>query len=69
MKKNNKSIHETWKFIYDNPLYASELIKYKNGFYLNLDTNTKYSFDIGIKHIVGIKYESDVYNMWWLENS
>ena len=66
MKKN---IHYTWKFIYDNPLYELELIKYKNGFYLNLDTNTKYSFEQGIKHIVGEINESDIYNMWWIENS
>ena len=63
------NIHNTWKFIYDNPLYTYELIQYKNGFYLNLDTNEKYSFKEGIQHIVGKKDELNIYNMWWLENS
>ena len=63
------NIHNTWKFIYDNPLYASELMQYKNGFYLNVDTNEKYSFQEGIRHIVGETDELNIYNMWWLENS
>lgn len=62
-------IHNTWKFIYDDPLYESDLIQYKSGFYLNLETNEKYSFQEGIQHIVGKKDELNIYNMWWLENS
>ena len=66
---HEKSIHDTWKFIYNNKSYASYLIQYKNGFYLNTDTDEKYSFEEGIKHIIGEKDEMSVYNMWWLENS
>ena len=35
----------------------------------NVDTNEKYSFQEGIRHIVGEKDELNIYNMWWLENS
>ena len=67
--EHEKNIHDTWKFIYDDVSYTSYLIQYKNGFYLNTVTNEKYSFEQGIKHIIGEKNEMNVYNMWWLENS
>jgi len=66
---HEKSIHDTWKFIYDNNSYSADLIQYNYGFYLNIVTNEKYSFEEGIKHIIGEKEEANVYNMWWLENS
>ena len=66
---HEKSIHDTWKFIYKNNSYESYLIQYKKGFYLNTDTNEKYSFEEGIKHIIGEEGEMIVYNRWWSENS
>lgn len=66
---HKKTIHDTWKFIYNNLSYVSYLIQYKNGFYLNTDTDEKYSFEEGIKHIIGENDEMTVYNRWWLENS
>lgn len=66
---NEKSIHDTWKFIYDNKSYAYYLNIYRKGFYLNTDNDEKYSFEQGIKHIIGEEDEMIVYNRWWSENS
>jgi len=64
-----ENIYDIWTFIYDDPNYSLELYKYANGFYLNKKTNEMYSFEQGIKHIIGKKDEDSIYSMWWLENS
>lgn len=62
-----QNLHATWKFIYNDTSYLTELTTiYKQGFYLNMQTNEMYSFQQGIEHIVGEEDEMSVYNMWWL---
>ena len=62
-----QKLHATWKFIYNDTSYLTELTTiYKQGFYLNMQTNEMYSFQQGIEHIVGEEDEMSVYNMWWL---
>lgn len=62
-----QNLHATWKFIYNDTSYLTELTTiYKQGFYLNMQTNEMYSFQQGIEHIVGEEAEMSVYNMWWL---
>jgi len=61
-----QNLHATWKFIYNDTSYLTELTTiYKQGFYLNMQTNEMYSFQQGIEHIVGKDDEMSVYNMWW----
>lgn len=64
-----ENIYDNWKFIYNDPEYSNELYKYATGFYLNKKTNEMYSFEQGIKHIIGEKNEEKIYSMWWIENS
>ena len=59
--------YTNWKFIYDDVTYPN-LPDYPSGYYLNIKTNEKHSFEQGIKEIIGDFNESRVYNMWWLEN-
>lgn len=67
-RMHKQNLHATWKFIYDDVSYLTDLTTiYKQGFYLNVKTNEKYSFKQGIKHIVGEDDEMSVYNMWWME--
>ena len=64
---HEQKLHATWKFIYNDTSYLTELTtRFKQGFYLNMQTNEKYSFQQGIEHIVGKDDEMSVYNMWWL---
>jgi hypothetical protein len=64
---HKQNLHATWKFIYNDTSYLTELTtRFKQGFYLNMQTNEKYSFQQGIEHIVGKDDEMSVYNMWWL---
>ncbi len=74
MKKLMKElkIHDKWEFVYgtySDSRYKDLLIKYKNGFYFDLENNIAYSFEEGIANIVGQKNEDRIYNMWWCENS
>ena len=60
---------DLWKFIYGGKEHEGLHEQYPHGFYLNLLTKETYSFEQGIKNIIGEKNEDIVYNMWWIENS
>ena len=66
IESNNKCLHKTWQFIYDD---NNILSKYPNGYYVNLNTKQKYSFEEGIKDIIGEDDEQKVYDQWWMINT
>jgi hypothetical protein len=60
---------DLWKFIYGGKEHEGLHEQYPHGFYKNLLTKEIYSFQRGIKSIIGEKNEDIVYNIWWIENS
>ena len=68
-KNITENVCDLWKFIYGGKEHEGLYEQYPHGFYKNLLTRETYSFERGIKSIIGEKNEDIVYNMWWIENS
>ena len=68
-RNTTANVCDLWKFIYGGKEHEGLYVQYPHGFYKNLLTRETYSFERGIKSIIGKKNEDIVYNMWWIENS
>ena len=54
---------QDWEFVYDGPTN-----EFPMGYYLHIPSQAKYCFNRGIVDMVGEKMETNIYNMWWLNN-
>lgn len=68
-RNTTANICDLWKFIYRGKEHEGLYEQYPRGFYKNLLTRETYSFQRGIKSIIGEENENIVYNRWWIENS
>ena len=68
-RNTTANVCDLWKFIYGGKEHEGLYEQYLHGFYKNLLTRETYSFERGIKSIIGEKNEDIVYNRWWIENS